>query len=239
MHRKKLMELPDPATLTAEQCSGDVYIRLSEATVAPVLFADPKYSRVLTFNHMVLGLASELGEYRAGWWGYLQVSDNHERADLVASKKQNLVEELGDIMWYVAGALRTISLGDPYRLQGLLVRPWTLDPSEATGDLDAPVSVIGNLADVAKRSLFYVNTTTLSSLETFPTTEQHGLVVQELECLVDWVANEAFYQHGLALPSVMAANIRKLQGKGGRFAEKFEACRALHRNTKSEMEAHG
>jgi hypothetical protein len=234
------MELPDPATLTAEQCTGDVYIRLSEATVAPVLFADPKYSRVLTFNHMVLGNASEVPELAVA---VLRWQRALEAAEDVTLLVQNVREELGDMMWYTAGELRTIGRGKPYRYAEHLECP-PFENLTTHAELAQAVGYIscdnGHMADVAKRALFYIKPERLVVItdEQFPADlecERMLRIVSNRLRLLSAIAHAT----GWSLRDVMAANIRKLQGKGGRFAEKFEACRALHRDTKSEMEAHG
>lgn len=232
------MDLPDPVTLTAEQCTGDVYIRLSEATVAPVLFAEGSYANALNFNHMVLGNTSEIPELLAAFEAM-----NRGGSD---ASRQNFREELGDQTWYTAGELRAAGLahgGNMYTFASLFdaapsAPTWQPSADGVRGDIERLASINGTMADVAKRALYYIKPETLSTVATFPTKEQSELIVVAAVQRLAVLANLAAYT-GWSLREVMAANIRKLRGKGGRFAEKFEACRALHRNTTAEMEAHG
>lgn len=240
------MELPDPATLTDDQCTGAVYLRLSEATVAPVLFADPKYVNALNFNHMVVGNASEIPELLEACHALTSLDAAEESGVELERAVKNFREELGDQTWYTAGELRAAGAcaGNPYAYAGVFdvvyaaQAPFLQGPDavrEAIGEL---AYLNGKMGDINKRALYYVSPETLHTVAEFPSEEQAGAIIAIASKRLRVLAGLAAYT-GWSLREVMAANIRKLRGKGGRFAEKFEACRALHRDTKSEMEAHG
>lgn len=148
--------------------------------------------------HAAMGLVTESSELR----GY--------------TDEKNMVEELGDVMWYVALGCDTleVTLQEAEEAAG----GWDVDEFDPIDDI---ISSAGEIVDVLKKSTFYG--------KPFDARK----IVEHLGRIILAVA-EAGDQYGeVFLDEIMATNILKLQKRFSKGA--FTKDEALNRNVDNEM----
>jgi NTP pyrophosphatase (non-canonical NTP hydrolase) len=159
-------------------------------------------SNELQLLHCALGVASEYSELMAA---------------IIKVDTVNIVEEIGDMAWYIAMGIRTM--------------PIDFDINNYKGDHSINCTaelrdLVSDIADVAKRSHFYV----------MPDYDRLGLVLQKfwflLKELTDlYVTDRNMPSREDAFLFVLEKNIAKLKI---RFPHKFDADSAVNRNTDAE-----
>lgn len=147
--------------------------------------------------HAAMGMASEINEL------------------IEATDSVNLLEELGDVMWYWAVAVH--ALGHPPH-QVLMLAERIEKPEEGNAREDLFVA-IGELNDMAKKHAFYDKSLGNSML-----------VLARILWLVEFLVQAS----GESLEYVMDRNIAKLKA---RYPEKFTKDAALNRDLEKEREA--
>lgn len=177
-------------TMTKEEL--DQYVKDAVRTAAPAPYGQPDMNLV----HSALGLVTEV----------------EELAD--SADPENTIEELGDIMWYVALALNAAP--------GQLVES-TEPMSYAQLSFEAGINhlrvCVADWADTVKRDIFYCNT--------------DGYGEQPIEAIVRVVATLS-HLVGVSLKDICGANIRKLKA---RYPDKFTTEHAINRNLDAERQA--
>lgn len=145
--------------------------------------------------HAVIGLNTEFGEL------------------LLADSDTNLVEEAGDILWYVAIFANEIEASfDELEL----LAPVLEDPL----DLKQPFETILKALDLVKRGLFYgVKTDEVELARCF------GLALKTVRAILS--------DEGFTLTQAMMANIAKLSR---RYPDKFSSEAAVNRDLSAEDE---
>ena len=178
------------------------YLELSEKTMSKEFFSDDKKDQFLL--HAVMGVLTEVEE--------LIQNDKKENPDSV-----NLLEEVGDITWYLAILGREV---------GVNWRPsygsiWGLNDSNEDEDhLLNIVEYSCSLLDFLKKKLFYNK----------PINEE--VFSQKTQMLFDSVS--CYLSANSLDPSkVFEINIAKLKA---RYGEKFSTERAINRDLETERE---
>lgn len=153
---------------------------------------------VLDFAHGALGLIDEVQEL------------------LDADSEENLMEELGDLLWFCALCGVAFST-DPFKT--LQPGP-VIDYKTYLTAIDEIQTRANMMAGLAKRWLAYDEAPRLELVEGY---------LWRIINLVKMVANA----HGWALSDVQQANIKKLRA---RFPDRFERERATNRDLDAEQE---
>lgn len=169
------------------------------------------------YTALAMRTAADLGSHKLDFaHGALGLID--EAQELVdAVSEENLLEELGDLLWFCA-LCGTAIITDPFK---------TLQPGPAINHkthlsaIEEIQTRANMIAGIAKRWLAYDEAPRLERVEGY---------LWRIINLVKMIANA----HGWTLSDVQEANIQKLRA---RFPDKFDSARATHRDLEAEQEA--
>jgi len=152
----------------------------------------------VTVVHMLFGLSSELGE-------------------LVAAKdRQNALEEIGDMLWYLHTGMRYQGIPVYTPPCPLPERVWYAEASTS-----CLLKAIGSLTDLYKRELFYGSPAPVSAVR-----EVVQNILSELAVIIE--ANNSSFEE------VYSMNIEKLRS---RYPQKFTEELAATRDLEAEKAA--
>jgi NTP pyrophosphatase (non-canonical NTP hydrolase) len=167
------------------------YQRASMRTMSPIkeLTISPRNQQLL---HCILGVTGELGEI------------------ILSTDKHNLIEEIGDFMWYLSGAADTLGLG---------LEDIDLDHKVEEDPIDELATHVAIMADKLKRHIYYGVLLDDNSVER---------CIGACMVILDAMATEC----GVSLEECMITNIDKLTV---RYPDKFDKGKAIRRNTHREM----
>lgn len=178
------------------------YLELSEKTMSKEFFSDDKKDQFLL--HAVMGILTEVEE----------LIQNSRNPDSV-----NLLEEVGDITWYLAILGRELELPSsqltPHSHNLSLIE--SLSPNTHLMNI---VEHSCGLLDFLKKKLFYNKTINETDFRL------------RAVCLVNSVA-AYLYVNNLDPSKVFEINIAKLKA---RYGEKFSTERAINRDLETERE---
>lgn len=162
---------------------------------------DAKMTRLL---HAAMGICTEVGELAQA-----VTSVGYQRP----LNKVNAMEELGDVLWYVAVGFDALGLPMPARPE---------DPGEQIGTLTLELSAAaGALLDLLKKHLFYG--------KPFDPRAADAALAEVYRFTV-----AAVYELDYTLEHAMERNIAKLEK---RYPQKFTAEAALTRDLEAERKA--
>lgn len=224
------MLLPDARTITAEQCSADIYLALAPVTAAPIRCGHMNEALLHELTHYIIGFAGETGELFAA----LDKERCAVHDDDHAKAVQNQLEEIGDHLWYLANIVNLLEDEFP-DLRRSWNSLWTrkhVRVEITSADYGMLSTIGGTLLDVVKRQWYYKP----QAISEFPSDSQVVSLVQAVENALHLLGRILQTKYDTDLSAVAAANLRKL---AVRFGEKFDDIRAFQRNTQTEMEAHG
>ena len=187
--------------------SHDQYLQLSERTMADCFYLNNQ--SLINILHGAIGIQTEIAEiYEA--FSEVDPEFLDEDVDMV-----NIVEESGDIAWYLAIIHRELDIS---YLDLRLHSPYQ-SPEEYFFVLERMNIASGNLLDMVKKKAFYDKSFELDKLKVYMSDIYSG---------IHWLLSN-FSQKVLA--EALAVNINKLEA---RFPEKFEIKNANVRDLDKE-----
>jgi NTP pyrophosphatase (non-canonical NTP hydrolase) len=177
------------------------YLELSEKTLSEEFHIGAKTQNIL---HAVMGLATEIEE----------LLDNYAHEDAMDST--NMLEEIGDLTWYVAIIHREYP--DMLRYENAKVTVTNRDnPFDCVLDLNKSIL---KLMDMMKKKIFYnkpIPMVAFSNLTLLVETDIH------------WLAE----YYNIKVEDICETNINKLKA---RYGDKFTSERAINRDLDTERE---
>lgn len=162
--------------------------------------------KVLDNIHMVLGVSGEFSElYKA----------------VVNNDIPNIIEESGDILWFVAVMCQVNDL-EFYKIAETAIQSLDVEESHSNNGYDD-----GGLIDVIKRYAIYSDGY-VDDVKTFSIK-----LIPYLTNIVRIVINQTYWlgSNGYDINEILQINIDKLVG---RFGDKFSSYMALNRNLEAE-----
>lgn len=184
-------------------------------------------TKLYRVNHALTGLVTEIAELLAA---IDRVDVDLDRVD-VDVDWVNVTEELGDAWWYAAVLCDVTG-------HHMMIAD---DPCDGTPDERISAvkrrtmqltRYVGDSFDVIKRRIYYFAEELEDGHEKKAKAAWKKIQVQDICVTLANLVNEA----GMSLHDVWTINLLKLIGPNGRYAGKFDADKALHRNLLAERE---
>lgn len=160
--------------------------------------------------HMVLGISGEIAEIAQA---NILAAERHAQGDKNPFDLNNIREEIGDLMWYVANYFNTFDIDNLVYDE---IAPIYSPKYEM-------VVVAGNLTDLFKKWFAYGKEPSRIQLE------------GHIQSVVQVAHNLCLYFQ-LEMSNVMEVNINKLRV---RYGDKFDAHKAINRDLEAERQALG
>lgn len=168
--------------------------------------------RNIRLLHGAIGLASELAEIR-------EMARDNDYVD-----KVNLLEEMGDLFWYMGIIVDELGI-DPnqiFRTKQVKAVLWQFPDLAASNELSTIIDTlticIGYMIDIFKKSLMYGKEIDVETVEG---------ILQEMGIDIE----DALNAHGYTSNDARQINIDKLRA---RYGEKFTEAAALNRDLETE-----